>query len=492
EESYFFRLSRYEKPLLKHYADHPEFIVPETRRNEIVSFVSSGLKDLSISRTSFRWGIPFPSDSNHIFYVWFDALANYVTALEYAGSESLYRRFWPADVHLVGKDILRFHAVYWPAFLMAAGVPLPRSVVAHGWWLRDAAKMSKSRGNVIEPNSLLDDFGVDAVRYFLMREMAFGQDASYSDEALIDRNNSDLANDLGNLVSRTLKLVESSFGGVIPEPGERASGESQLALVAREAWRGMIDRFHDYDFSGGLARVWDLVSATNKFLVEHEPWKLAADADRRAELGWVLYEASEALRTIGLLVSPVMPHAALGVWTRLGLNREPAAGSLSRFTWGDLPSGSRVTRGEGLFPRIDKKAYLARLSAPAPVAAAPKDSPSSKEKPVEETFIDIDEFRKIQLRVGRVIAAEKVEGAKKLLKLQVDLGGETRQIISGIADKYAAESLVGKQIVLVANLRPATIRGVESRGMLLAAEDSEGRATIVTFDEPVNVGATVR
>jgi methionyl-tRNA synthetase len=492
EESYFFRLSRYEKPLLKHYEDHPGFIVPESRRNEIVSFVSSGLKDLSISRTSFRWGIPFPSDPGHIFYVWFDALANYITALEYAGSEELYRRFWPADVHLVGKDILRFHAVYWPAFLMAAGVPLPRSVVAHGWWLRDAAKMSKSRGNVIEPNSLLDDFGVDAVRYFLMREMTFGQDASYSDEALIDRCNSDLANDLGNLVSRTLKIVESSFGGVIPDPGKRASAESRLASTARESWRGMIDRFHEYDFSGGLARVWELVSATNKFIVEREPWKLAADPARREELGWVLYEASEALRVIGLLVFPVMPHAALGLHGRLGLTGEPAHGSLSRFTWGDLPSGSRIARGEGLFPRIDRKSYLARLTTPAASGPAHGEAPQKREKPVEENLIDIEEFRKVQLRVGKVVAAEKVEGAKKLLKLQVDLGSETRQIISGIADKYPAESLVGKQIVLVTNLRPATIRGVESRGMLLAAEDSEGRATIVTFDEPVNVGATVR
>ena len=495
EESYFFRLSRYEKPLLDHYAKHPEFIVPETRRNEIVSFVSSGLKDLSISRTSFRWGIPFPSDPRHIFYVWFDALANYVTALDYAGSQELYRRFWPAEVHLVGKDILRFHAVYWPAFLMAAGLPLPKSIVAHGWWLRDDAKMSKSRGNVIEPNSLLDDFGVDAVRYFLMREMAFGQDAGYSDEALINRCNSDLANDLGNLLSRTLKLLENSFAGVVPDPGTSPPRESRLAAIAREAQDRMIERFREFDFSGGLARVWDLVSATNKFIVDHEPWKLSGDPARREELAWVLVEAAEALRIIGLLISPVMPGAARGLWGQLGLDQDPATASLGHFEWGKLGKGSRIARGEGLFPRIDKKAYLAGLGA-APTAAghaaSPEEARKSKEKPVEDNVIEIDEFRKIQLRVGKVVAAERVEGAKKLLKLQVDLGSEVRQIIAGIADKYAPESLLGKQIVLVANLKPATIRGVESRGMLLAAEDAEGRATIVTFEEGVQVGATVR
>ena len=491
EESYFFRLSRYQEPLLKHYADNPSFIVPQTRRNEIVSFVSSGLKDLSLSRTSFRWGIPFPSDPQHIFYVWFDALANYVTALDYAGDGELYRRFWPADVHLVGKDILRFHAVYWPAFLMAAGIPLPKSVVAHGWWLRDAAKMSKSRGNVIEPNSLLDDFGVDAVRYFLMREMAFGQDASYSDEALIERCNSDLANDLGNLVSRTLKLLENSFGGVVPDPGERPPSGEGLKSNAQAAWNGMIAGFKEYDFSGALSRIWELVSATNKFIVDKEPWKLAADPLKREELGWVLYESCVALRVTGLLFSPVMTRPARALWHQMGLQRDPAEESLREFEWGRLAPGTRIARGEGLFPRIDKKAYLARLGTETP-AAAKSAAPNLTETNVDEASIDIEEFRKIRLRVGKVTAAEKVEGAKKLLKLQVDLGDEVRQIISGIADKYTPESLVGKQIVLVANLKPATIRGVESRGMLLAAEDAEGRATIVTFDEAVTVGATVR
>ena len=491
EESYFFRLSRYQQPLLEHYANNPTFIVPQTRRNEIVSFVSSGLKDLSLSRTSFRWGIPFPSDPQHIFYVWFDALANYITALDYAGAQELYRRFWPADVHLVGKDILRFHAVYWPAFLMAAGLPLPKSVVAHGWWLRDSAKMSKSRGNVIEPNSLLDDFGVDAVRYFLMREMAFGQDASYSDEALIERCNSDLANDLGNLVSRTLKLLENSFGGVVPDPGSHSPRGEGLSLAAQAAWNGMVAGFKEYEFSGALSRVWELVSATNKFIVEREPWKLAPDPERRGELAWVLYEAAEALRITGLLISPVMPRAACALWLQLGLQQDPAEDSLREFAWGRLAPGTRIAKGEGLFPRIDKKAFLARLGTETP-AAAKSAAPNLTETNMDEASIDIEEFRKIRLRVGKVTAAEKVEGAKKLLKLQVDLGDEVRQIISGIADKYAPESLVGKQIVLVANLKPATIRGVESRGMLLAAEDADGRATIVTFDEPVTVGATVR
>jgi methionyl-tRNA synthetase len=500
EESYFFRLSRYQQPLLEHYRSHPEFVLPETRRNEIVSFVASGLKDLSISRTSFRWGIPFPSDPKHIFYVWFDALSNYVTALDYAGSEDLYRRFWPADVHLVGKDILRFHAVYWPAFLMAAGIPLPRSIVAHGWWLRDEAKMSKSRGNVIEPDSLLDDFGADAVRYFLMREMAFGQDASYSDEALIDRVNSDLANDLGNLASRVLKLIENSSGGKIPDPGVEIRREAPLTAPAREAFEGLVGRFRSFDFSGGLARVGELVSATNRYIVEKEPWKLGADPASGRILSEVLYTSAEALRIVGLLTAPVMPSAARNLWKQLGNGGDPASGDLTRFVWGGLEPGRPIARGEGLFPRVDKKAYLARIGAerpPAPVPAA--GVTPSKEKPVEnqsspspEGTIGIEEFRKVRLNVGKIVAVEKVEGARKLLRIQVDLGSETRQIISGIADKYTPEKLLGKQIVVVTNLQPATIRGVESRGMLLAAEDPSGQATIVTFEEPVQVGATVR
>jgi len=500
EESYFFRLSAYQEPLLEHYRKHPEFIIPETRRNEIVSFVSSGLKDLSISRTSFRWGIPFPSDPRHIFYVWFDALSNYVTALDYAGSEALYRRFWPADVHLVGKDILRFHAVYWPAFLMAAGLPLPKSIVAHGWWLRDAAKMSKSRGNVIEPNSLLDDFGVDAVRYFLMREMAFGQDASYSDEALIDRNNSDLANDLGNLVSRTLKLIENSCDGKIPEPGAEIRRESPLTSPTLTAFEGMVSRFGGFDFNGGLAQVWELVSAVNRYIVEREPWKLGSDPAAKQILAEVLYSSAEALRIIGLLIAPVTPRAARILWKQLGCAGDPAAGDLTRFRWGALEPGQPIARGEGLFPRVDKKAYLARLGGEQPPAPIPGAGlPPIKEKKVENEVtaapdapLDIEEFRKVHLRVGRVIAAERVEGARKLLRLQVDLGAEVRQIIAGIAEKYAPETLVGKQIVVVANLKPATIRGVESRGMLLAAEDASGQATIVTFEEPVQPGAKVR
>jgi methionyl-tRNA synthetase len=500
EESYFFRLSRYQQPLLDLYTKHPEFIFPETRRNEIVSFVSSGLKDLSVSRTSFRWGIPFPGDPGHIFYVWFDALSNYVTALGFAREGDLYRKFWPADVHLVGKDILRFHAVYWPAFLMAAGLPLPKRVVAHGWWLRDAGKMSKSRGNVVEPNSLLDDFGVDAVRYFLMREMAFGQDASYSDEALIDRSNADLANDLGNLASRTLKLVETLCGGTIPDPGASVRRAGDLTEPARAAFDGLVTGFEEFDFSGGLARVWDLVGAANRFLVENEPWKAASDPARKDGVAAVLYQTAEALRIVGLLVAPVMPRAAENLWRQLGIPENPAEGDLRGFRWGELSPGRPVARGEGLFPRVDKQAYLARLAEPAPgrpgtAATAAPGKESAVEQagpPARGAEIGIDEFKRVELRVGKIVAAERVEGAKKLFRVRVDLGTETRQIVSGIADKYTPEQLVGKSIVVVCNLKPAVIRGVESRGMLLAAADPDGRATIVTFDEPVDPGAVVR
>ena len=360
--------------------------------------------------------------------------------------------------------------------------------------------MSKSRGNVIEPNSLLDDFGVDAVRYFLMREMAFGQDANYSDEALIDRNNSDLANDLGNLVSRVLKLVENACGGRIPDPGAEIRRESPLTAPARSAFEGLVSRFQNFDFSGGLARVGELVSASNRYIVEKEPWKLGADPAAKRTLSEVLYSSAEALRITGLLIAPVMPRAARNLWKQLGSDLDPSAGDLSRFRWGALEPGQAIARGEGLFPRVDKKVYLARAAVeppqgPGPAAAAP----SLKEKPVEnpaspapESSIDIEEFRKVRLKVGKIIAAEKVEGAKKLLRIQVDVGSEIRQIISGIADKYTPEQLLGKQIVVVTNLKPATIRGVESRGMLLAAEDASGQATIVTFEEMVQTGATVR
>ncbi|MFQ5876276.1 MAG: methionine--tRNA ligase [Acidobacteriota bacterium] len=492
EESYFFRLSKYRDALLRHYREHPEFIFPKTRRNEVVAFVEAGLKDLSISRSSFRWGIPLPADPGHVLYVWFDALSNYVTALGYGGNAKLYERFWPADLHLVGKDILRFHAVYWPAFLMSAGEPLPRRVVAHGWWLRDAAKISKSKGGIVDPLPLIEAFGVDPLRYFLLREMVFGQDAGYSDEALIDRVNTDLANDLGNLISRGLKMIEDYRGGHVPKPDPGFSGTEPLIAAARDAWSGLVRSFEGLDFSAGLAHVWDLVGVLNRFIVQNEPWKLAQDPSRAAVLDSVLYHVAEGLRVVALLVTPVMPRSASGLWRRLGLKGDPAEAGLGDFAWGGLKPGTSVARGEALFPRIDKQAYLGEAGAeavPAKMAANPSGRPTAGDG---EDEVDIEEFARIDLRTARVVSAERVGGTDKLLKLTVDLGGETRTIVAGIAKRYRPEDLIGLTIVVVANLKPARLRGVLSQGMLLAASDASGEPCLLTTAEPIEPGCRVR
>jgi methionyl-tRNA synthetase len=491
EESYFFRLSRYQEPLLKLYRERPEFVFPDTRRNEVVAFVEAGLKDLSISRSSFSWGLPFPGDPKHVLYVWFDALSNYITALGYGEGGPLYRRFWPG-IHLVGKDILRFHAVYWPAFLMSAGEPLPKQVVAHGWWLRDAAKISKSAGGVVDPLPLLHEFGADALRYFLLREMAFGQDASYSDEAFIERVNTDLANDLGNLASRTLKMIEDYRGGLIPSPDPSFAPATALAEGARAASAGLRREFDAYAFHAGLQKVWDFVGALNRFLVQNEPWILARDPAKGRTLDSVLYAAAEGLRHVAALSAPVIPSAAARLWREVGAEGEVDAAAHHTLRWGDLRPGARIARGPALFPRIDKAAYLPSAAVKertmerkdeAP-RATQADVPPAAPAPVLPAEIGIEDFQRVELRTAKVIAAEKVQGADKLLKLTVDIGREQRTIVAGIAVRYAPESLVGRTIVVVANLKPAKLRGVVSQGMLLAASDESGQPYILTTEDP--------
>jgi len=510
EESYFFRLSKYQEPLLRLYREHPEFVQPDNRRNEVARFVESGLKDLSISRTSFTWGIPYPDDPKHIFYVWFDALCNYVTALGYADGAEAYRKYWPADVHLVGKDILRFHAVYWPAFLMAAELPLPRTIWGHGWWLRSEGKMSKSVGNVVEPLGLIRDFGAEPLRYFLLREMAFGQDAQFSEEGLIDRINTDLANDLGNLASRLLTLVASSFeGGLPPLAGPGSDGLPADAFSLRERTIGGIEAFRDafasYRFHEGLAALWEVVSETNKYIVRWEPWTLAKDASKRELLGAVLREASEALAAVAASLSPVMPEASQELWSRLGGAGACAESDLlrrpPRERWGLLPASATTRRGDSLFPRIDKKAYFKEMTmettppAPAPQDAPSKPSPAAAGQPAAAAAatdeISIQDFQKVRLRTGKVLAADRIEGADRLLKLTVDVGTDTRTVVAGIAQHYAPESLVGKTVIIVANLKPAKLRGVESKGMLLAA-DLEGVPVVATFEKEIPPGNVVR
>ncbi len=483
EESYFFRLSRYQEALLRHYEASPGFVRPETRLNEVREFVRSGLRDLSISRTGFRWGIQVPGDPQHVVYVWFDALANYIAAAGYGADQRRFESLWPADLHLVGKDILRFHAVYWPAFLMSAGLPLPRCVFAHGWWLTAEGKMSKSKGKVVDPLPLLEQFGLDPLRYFLLRDMTLGQDAAYSDEALIDRINSDLANDLGNLVQRTLTMVHSYLGGRVSPPGPAQARSlpeaSELAGAARRALAEYRARMDALEPSAGLVAVWELVGAVIRFLVRQEPWKKPVDAEGEARRQATLAAAVESLRWVAHGIAAAMPSSAETLLELLGFEGAPGLRPYDELRWGEWKGSVQCRRAEALFPRIDKEAYFADATSER----------RDMETPPEQ--ITIQDFQRLQLRTARVLEAKKVEGADRILELKVDLGGETRTVVAGIAERYAPESLIGRTVVLVANLKPARIRGIESQGMVLAAS-VDGKAVLCAFEEPVPPGTVVR
>lgn len=486
EESYFFKLSEFGDRLLRYYEEHPEFIRPDTRRNEIAAFVRGGLRDLSISRATLKWGIPLPDDPDHVFYVWFDALTGYMTGIGYQSEPELFDRFWPADIHVVGKDILRFHAVYWPAFLMAAELPVPRTIFGHGWWLFKDQKMSKSRGNVLAPELLRDAFGIEALRYFLLREMVFGQDCNFSFDAIIQRANSDLANDLGNLLSRTVAMLGKYSDGVVSATGE-ASGDAELEALARRVVADYLARFDGYEFSRALESIWELVGRVNKYIVENEPWVLARKKEDAARLASVLYHSAESLRLVGALLSPVMPETARAIWTQLGLETDPASVRLDTLGWDRSLDGCRVAGGEALFPRLEAEAVYARLEADG--SGAPPQSSGSGESeaplPLRET-ITIDEFAKLDLRTATVLEAEPVQGADKLLRLVVDLGFEKRQILAGIRAAYDPAALIGRKVVVVANLKPRKMRGLESNGMIVAAGNPP---VLVGFHEDVADGA---
>ncbi|HVE65987.1 MAG TPA: methionine--tRNA ligase [Thermoanaerobaculia bacterium] len=489
EENVFFRLSRYAEPLLELYRTRPEFVRPENRRAEVTSFVAAGLKDLSVSRTNVKWGIPFPGRPGHVVYVWLDALSNYVTALG-LGSEDdrLYREFWEAPegrrVHLIGKDILRFHAVFWPAFLMSAGLPLPTTVWAHGWWLRDAKKMSKSVGNVVRPDRLVSEFGPEALRYFLLREMAFGQDANFSDQAFLERYNADLANDLGNTVSRVAALCRQAFGTSPPESCEDneviASWER-----ARTDWRAAMD---DFAFNRALEAVWRFVSEINGYVVSREPWRIRKEEGSSARLSRVLYAASEGVRLAAALLSPFTPATSRKIFAALGA--APRDPQLADLEWGGLPTGSPLGAAESLFPRVDTAAYFStqeeKMTTEDPAAPAPPPA-------ADDGRISIEEFQKVRLVTGRVVEAERVPKSNKLVRLQVDLGSERRQVVAGIAKRYEPEALVGRTVVIVANLKPATLMGVESNGMVLAATVGEtGEPWLLDVPGVVPPGSVVK
>ena len=484
EESYFFRLSAYQEPLLRFYRENPDCIRTASRYNEVVRFVEMGLKDLSISRVSLKWGIPWPGDPEHVVYVWLDALANYITALGFGSADqTLYRRYWPATLHLVGKDILRFHCVYWPAFLMSAGLPLPKQVFGHGWWLRDERKMSKSLGNVVRPDYLIERFGADALRYFLLREMTFGQDASFSDEGFLGRYNADLANGLGNASSRVLAMARRYFDGKTPpEPCE----ESALRDVAEGAVRRYVEAMDGYEFQRALEAVWELLTAVDVYVNEKAPWAIAkAEGMASSRLSHVLYNCLEALRLASVMVGPIMPRTAARLLGQLGV---PASvGGEEALLWGRLPVKQKLGEEGALFPRADVEAFFSevKVDETKPVDATPPAQ-------AEVELLSIEEFARTKLVVGRVKFAERVPKSKKLIRMEVDLGeGSLRQLVAGIGAQYEPDKLVGRQIVVVANLTPAVLMGVESRGMLLAAS-VEGVPYLLSVDAEVPPGTGVK
>ena len=499
EENYFFKLSAFEKPLLDFYKKNPAFIQPETRRNEILSFVEGGLRDLSITRTSIRWGIPVPGEEPHVFYVWFDALTAYLSAV--GGPEYERRGFWPADLHLVGKDIIRFHTVYWPAFLMAAGLPIPKQVWAHGWFLIDAGKMSKSKGNVVQPRPIAQVLGMDALRYYMLRETVFGQDGNFSYDALVQRYNSDLANGLGNLASRTLTMIEKYCGGAIPQ----GSGDLSLSLAP---WR-VAEKIHQiralyeqYHFTRALEEIWRLITDVDLLISEQKPWALAEDSAKRAHLETVLWIAADTLRVVAVLAHPVLPAATERLWRSLGQSGSVEGQGIDALDFGALKPGTRIAKAETLFPRIEKQEAVERMEAmesepqkpvAAPAASSTAAAPSGAAAQTAPEKIAIEDFAKVEMRVGQIKTAERIVGADKLLKLTVDIGTEVRQICAGIAQFYEPESLVGRKVVVVVNLAPRKLRGVESNGMIVAATvGPEGRPVLAAFTEDVEVGARLK
>lgn len=488
EESYFFRLSKYQDRLLKHIEENPDFIQPVSRRNEMINFIKGGLEDLCISRTTFDWGIPVPFDNKHVVYVWFDALVNYITAAGYLHDREKFAKFWPADLHLVGKEIVRFHTIIWPIILMALDLPLPKKVYGHGWLVVEGDKMSKSKGNVIDPLALIDEFGPDAIRYFLLREIMLGTDGNFSRDALINRINADLANDLGNLLHRTLNMIDRFNGGIIAKPAEFADIDQELAALAGSTTASYEKAMDNMEINTALKEVWALISRANKYIDETGPWALAKDPAKKERLHAVLYTLAETLRIVAILVSPVLPVKAPQIWAQLGLAADfKAATLMDAKKWGLLPDGTKVSKAEPIFPRIEEKE-----EEPAAVVnlAAKKEEKTVPEVP-SLPEISIDEFAKLDLRVVKVLAAEKVKNTDKLLTLTVDLGTEQRTIVSGIAKHYQPEELVGKQVVMIVNLKPAKIRGIESRGMVLAASAGD-ELTLVSPAKDIAPGSKVK
>ena len=504
EESYFFRLSKYQKVIEKLLEDNPTFLMPRSRQNEMINnFIKPGLQDLCVSRTTFDWGVQVPFDTKHVVYVWLDALFNYATALGYMGDDdSLFRKYWPADVHMMAKEIIRFHSIIWPAFLTALDLPLPGKVFGHGWIMFGSDKMSKSKGNVVDPFILSDRYGADALRYYILRVVPFGQDGVYSNEMFVKTRNSDLANTLGNLVSRTLAMVNQYFGQV-PEPCEDEGTDAELKELNMRLYDKVAALMDEPDVSGAMDAIWEVLHRANKYIDECEPWALAKDESKRTRLSGVLYNLVETIRRVAVLLQAFMPGTAAKILTSLGIKDGELSGFASLKKWGAMPAGGKVVKGEPLFARLDINKELKELDAIAAsveVKGDVKGADNGEDKRAEKAegvitvdSINIEDFEKIDLRVGTVVDSKRVEKTDKLLCSQIDLGeGKPRTVVSGIAKYYAPEDIIGKQVIVVANLKPVKLRGILSEGMVLCASDAEGNLTLITPSKGIASGSEVR